>query len=216
MGLTDSGSPNYYVQTANCWLDQSPGVRHWQNVSGTKCQRILSDVNGKDSVKMISDVTSAVSTLNHTAGLGQTQPCSFYALVKANNWTSGCYLLSSMQGANHGGLAQFISDPIMEVFVGGGSVIQVTPPATGTWYVLSCCWNNATSWIEVNNNGRVNGTVGSAANPDYWLFGNATVGTAANNGRFSVAAMAFTAANDSTGTSTIIKNWMAWYGGLTI
>jgi hypothetical protein len=92
----------------------------------------------------------------------------------------------------------------------GGSAFGCTVSLTvGTWYILTCIWDGASSSMQVNNGAAATGSIGTANQGAKIIVGFANDSVC---GQWRFARCVITTSLDGTNLN-IHKNWLANFGG---
>jgi hypothetical protein len=190
----------------NSWTDRSSNARVATSAGDPNSLHVTSnDINGHQSFK--KDESGNTRNVSFPT---PAKPFSVVWLMRPDNWVNGGYLHDATNGdacilSGNG------SSPSYSMF--GGSAFGCTVSLTvGTWYILTCIWNGASSSMQSNNNSAATGSIGTANQGAKIIVGLANDSVC---GQWRFAGVIITTSLDGTNL-TIHKNWLANYGGLSI
>lgn len=213
---SDTGLSNDGVNvtgTSNVWSDLTGLGHHFETINGSQPGYTASGPNSKPAVKYGQLTTKYIEHHLNASGNITVQPFAFFGLVKALSWVDNGYIWGTNQNAARGLLAQSGSALLIKQFAGNFSVGISLP--LNTWTIISSIINGPASKLQLNNAAEVTQSPGLLATPGGLILGNNQVG-----GSFScemeVAAIVVVNGLPDAAARTIIKNWLAWYGGITL
>ncbi len=214
-GITHDG--NYLMFGTPDWINRGQaGVNDFRtnDFSYTIFNPTASGSLNKPSIDYFSIVSLGVGSYQGNEGgvTNLSSSHSVYLLMYLPTWQSGKYVVDGTNG-NDGTIAMFGSTNQMGLYAGLGPTALVTVPI-GSWFILSAIFNGATSTLQVNNLTISSGNVGTGI-PHRVVTGGYAGGYNSNS-NFSLAAIIVSNAANDTTIQTIHKNWLAFYGGLSI
>lgn len=199
--------------TSNVWSDLTGLGHHFETTNPNQPGYTAAGPNGKPAVTYGSLTQKYVEHHLNMSGNIVGQPYAFFGLVKALSWADNGYIWGTNQNQARGLLAQSGSALLIKQYAGNFSVGVSLP--LNTWTVISSIINGASSKLQLNNAAEVNQSPGALDTPGGLILGNNTPG-----GSFScemqVAAIVVVNALPNAASRTIIRDWLAWYGGITL
>jgi len=229
-GLTDDGTGSHLIETADCWLDQSGHGRHLSCSGLAATQRVLNDVNGKDSIYFgfgLGPGGGGVNSFSYlfmqTGTLNLTQPFSLYMLWKPNAWSpAGAFriIVDGYPSGNH--QKAFIAQDVpfgtgkIASYAGSNWSTSYLEPATGTWGITTQINDGASSVGQLNNTTEVVTLADiGAGNPGGLMFGNeSSSATAGNNMEMNVAAIIVSSGHNDSTQRAKHTAWLTHYGAI--
>lgn len=177
-------------------------------VAGSRpTQSVGGGPNGRDALDFALNAGTVTNVSQSALGLGAT--VSIYTVVQMP--ASSHYICDAFSGdlrvigANVGATAV--------TMYAGSSGPQITAPAVGTWMVVSCIFNGASSKGDINGGTAATGNVGAGSNAGHTL-GSRAGGTATTGlEKLWARQLIYTAAH-SDATRADIGAYLKWWAGL--
>jgi hypothetical protein len=142
------------------WSDQSANaVDDLFAESASRSPALLTNGNPSGTGDAI-DFDGVANRMRVTAGFTFVQPETVYIVLRWNTWGNN---KTAFDGITHNGMfyANIGSTPDNKIFAGTFSNAN-GDLAVGTWGIVCCVFNNASSSIRVNDNTKTTGTIGTA------------------------------------------------------
>jgi len=203
---SDSGVSLTGGGNLNSWTDRSSNARVATSAGDPNSLHVTTnDINGHPSFK--KDESGNTRNISFPT---PSKPFSVVWLGKQDSWTNGIYLHDATNG-DACILYQSGSSPAIQMYAGSGACNN-SNLAIGTWGIITCVWNGASSSLQINNTTAATGNVGTANQGAKILVGFANDST---NAQWRFAGCIITTSLDATNLN-IHKNWLANFAGITI
>jgi hypothetical protein len=209
-GLSNDGSN--VTGTTNCWADQTGNSHGLNSAASQQPGYTASGPNSKPAV-VFTDSTNKFLDSNLTGANLTAQPFGFFVLIKPTNWRNNAYFWDTNQNLVKGAMIQSGSTPDVAPFAGSFGTAIAVP--LNTWQILTAIYNGASSVLQTNNNAEVSTNPGTNGAAGGILLGNFDT-SGSNSAGFQVAAIIIHNGLPDASARTVYKDWLAWYGGLSI
>jgi hypothetical protein len=199
------------------WHDQGGDGNHFVvNNSGGGPAITASLVNGKPGLTFPGGGSPCNFLTSLIPVASTAQPLAVFLLLKITAFTANRWIMDTAVGspswcafyytanANEAQMSAGLAGPT-------GSIAAYV----GSWVVLSLVFDTTSSFYQFNNDATVTGSVGTR---DYQqlVIGSSGSLLSSHQSSFQMAAGTVSLSAPSAATRNIHKNWLAWYGGLTI
>lgn len=210
LGLPNDGST--LTGTTQAWVNQSDnsGLTDFESLGGRQPGYTAAGPNGKPAI-VWADATDKWIGHDNPPGF-PSAPFAYFVLIKALAWTANRYLWSSAN-TGHSMMLQNGSTPTIQPFSGAfGNGLSLT---LNQWKIVTAIYNGASSVMQLDNDAEVASDPGANNTPIATVLGNFDL-IAANSANFQLAAMVIHTGVPDAATRTAYKDWLAWYGGITL
>lgn len=205
MGIIDGGGYVVRQSGGRSWDDQSVNARHLEQNVGQECLFTTSGPNGHAAVYW----DDATNKFMRVISPGD-QPYALFALMKPTLFNDNRYFWDGP--LNFGALIYGPSSSNARQYAGSFGNQFAIP--LGSWSVVTCIYDNASSVAQVNNDTEVTSTIGTI-NPGGLLLGSYN-GGGSNSAAYQLAALVRVSGHPDASARSLHKTWLAWFGGVTL
>jgi hypothetical protein len=216
---TDTGTQILGPYTS--WIDRSGNLRGLIRDSNyVRLDEGTYDIStlpsGKPTIHFDPDLPVGVGKLGSLIGsLTPPAPCSVYMLCQLHTWGSVRTIIDLGHIGNQGCLiACHTSSPNINLFGGSYGATDLSM-SLDTWFIVKAIFDGATSKLELNNLGEITESIGLYSGPSLSI-GRYSVDLLSYGWKGDLAAFIISSGVNDLSTQAIHKNWLAYYGGLTI
>lgn len=157
------------------WADQDANVGDLFAESAPKSPDLITNGNPNSDGDAI-EFDGILERMKVTGGFTFVQPETIYLVLKWNTWTvNDTAIDGNVQNSMF--YAQIGTTPTVKIFAGSFGADN-SDLAVGTWGIVCCVFNDASSSIRVNNNTKTTGTIGTVDGSGL------TLGSRQNNSSF--------------------------------
>jgi hypothetical protein len=189
------------------------GVSTWKDQSGNSND--LVQATGGNQPTYSGSGTSSTITFDGTndylsVSFTQSQPTTIYIILDQVTWTSIDPIYDGPAGFASMTLFQYNATPGLSMNGGSLGIVNVGGCTLGTYFVVTCVWNGASSSISINDGTKTTGNCGTTA-PGGLILG--AFGGLSSFGNIAVKqVLYYSAAHDATTQTSIISGLRTKWG----